>query len=830
MSLLEQAKRATARALPAAALPRLGTWTYGALLLAIVACLWFPATALPLGGPNVVISAALVLFAGLYAAASAAAGRGWVLSQPIFWLLGAVAAMLVCATVVTIATDTFSVPLVGQIAMGGSVLAATWVAVDSQHRARVVATVVVGATALSVLFGLAVIYIGDPLWRVWVVFANPEPRFANDVLLGRIAGISPRVVNLAFQLVVAAPLAVGLLLFNPLREAGKRRAYDLGYYALALILCVGIYFNTSRSAALAGGLGVSLVLGSAVFAPRPERGAVLRRTVLVALALFVGFSAVVYTHQAFAPEIMRPAEQEVPPECETSLGAVASEFKVDGAWDERCNSLVIGDRRARLYTFSVDSPRLVAIELSADVSPYLYLFRGTGGDRELGNQNNENHEGGVGENARLVDGLMLQGDYTVEATTKFPDELGRFTLTFTTQCGEDALGTIEEQTEGESRTSAWSAGCPRYERDPTRPARYFTFTLAEPLPISVYVQAEGLWPTMRLFSLAGDQEWPPVRAQRETTGDRSKVLRAGFDLPAGRYRLEVAPELANVVGNFGILVRVPEAYGQVTNDGDGEETSEQALAPGTAEDAPGTAEDAPGTAEDAPGTAEDAPGTAEDAPGTAEDAPGTAEDAPGTAEDAPGTATSNKDMSLFDAAPRPELPLFKPERLEGAPTTDRKRLVSLDSQAFDRVELVITALRYAREFPFGTGGKYEPRARHVDYDWGTRKVQAALAFSPHNQFLLCLVQYGVIGLALLLLFYGGAAGALVAHWRRRWRGRRCADLFLLIAVAGAVAGYVGNSFFHDHGPFTKDWFHCFLVGLLLAVGLRIRDDAHPDPK
>ena len=181
-------------------------------------------------------------------------------------------------------------------------------------------------------------------------------------------------------------------------------------------------------------------------------------------------------------------------------------------------------------------------------------------------------------------------------------------------------------------------------------------------------------------------------------------------------------------------------------------------------------------------------------------------------------------MSLFDAAPRPELPLFKPERLEGAPTTDRKRLVSLDSQAFDRVELVITALRYAREFPFGTGGKYEPRARHVDYDWGTRKVQAALAFSPHNQFLLCLVQYGVIGLALLLLFYGGAAGALVAHWRQRWRGRSCADLFLLIAVAGAVAGYIGNSFFHDHGPFTKDWFHCVLVGLLLAVGLRLRNE------
>ena len=210
------------------------------------------------------------------------------------------------------------------------------------------------------------------------------------------------------------------------------------------------------------------------------------------------------------------------------------------------------------------------------------------------------------------------------------------------------------------------------------------------------------------------------------------------------------------------------------------------------------------------------------------DAPGTAVDAPGTAVDAPGTAASNKDKSLFDAAPRPDLPLFKPERLEGAPTTDRKRLVSLDSQAYDRIELAITALRYAREFPFGTGGEYAPRARHVDLSWGTRKIQAALAFSPHNQFLLCLVQYGVIGLVLLLLFYGGTAGAVAMHWRRRWRGRRSADLFMLIAVAGAVAGYVGNSFFHDHGPFTKDWFHCVLVGLLLAVGLRTANQSTPD--
>ena len=786
----------------ATALPRLAAWTHGALLLAILACLWFPATPLPLGGPNVVASSVLVFLAGLHVLVSAGAGKGFVLSRTVWGLLAVVSAMLIWACGVTIVTDTFSVPLVGQIAMGGSVLAATWVAVDTARRARMVATMIVGATAISVLFGLAVIYIGDPLWRVWVVFANPEPRFANDVLLGRIAGISPRVVNLAFQLVVATPLAVGLLLYNPWRASARRRAYDTVHYMIALILSTGIYFNTSRSAALAGLCGVLLVLASAAFAPRRERPAVLRRTAVVVFALAAGCSAVVATHQAFAPEIVRPAEREVLPGCETPIGAIAGEREITGTWDSRCTSLVISTRIAHLYTFSVDSPRFVAIELASDVHPYLYLLRGTGGDRELGNQNNENHDGGVGTNARLVDGLMPPGDYTLEVTTKYPGQTGDYTLTISTTCGEESLGLVDDWPEGEGRMSGWSDACPPAEGDPERPARYFTFEMAKSWPIAVYVQAEGLLPTLRLRSIDDDQEWQPVTTRRETTGDRSKVLRAGFlDLPAGGYRMEIKPQLTNVVGNFGIFVRVPEAF----DEGD------------VADEQPDLVETSP------PKTQAQAPRVPAEQKGEPRDAPGSPRDAPGSPRDAPGSprATSNKDTSLFDVAPPAPLPLFKPDTLEGAPTTDRVRLVSLDAQAYDRVQLAITALRYAKEFPLGTGGNYKPQARHVDREWGSRKVQAALAFSPHNQFLLCLVQYGVPGLVLLLLLYGGSAGALLLAWRRAWSARRSASWFLSAAIAGALAGYVVNSFFHDHGPFTKDWFNCVLIGLALAVGLRV---------
>ena len=149
--------------------------------------------------------------------------------------------------------------------------------------------------------------------------------------------------------------------------------------------------------------------------------------------------------------------------------------------------------------------------------------------------------------------------------------------------------------------------------------------------------------------------------------------------------------------------------------------------------------------------------------------------------------------------------------------TDRSRLVVYDATAYDRIALAITALRYGLEFPFGTGGKYAPQVRHVNMDWGTRQIQAALAFSPHNQFLLCLVSYGVPGLALLIVLYGGICRSLGGAGRNYWRSKSNETLLLLAAPAAAIAGYSLNSLFLDQGPFTKDWYHFVLLGLMMAT-------------
>lgn len=787
------------------ALPRLGAIAHATLLLAILACLWLPATPLPLGGPNVVLGMALVLSAGLLALTSAASGQGLVVTRPVFWMLGVIGVMLVWACGVTVFTGTFSVPLVGQIAMGAAVLAATWVAVDTPRRALLAATALVVATVISVLFGLAVVYVGDPLWRVWVTFANPEPRFADDVLLGRIAGLSPRVVNLAFQMAVAGPLAVALLLYNPLRDPVKRRVYDVALYALALILCVGVYFNTTRSAALALVAGLALVLALTALAPRAARRALLRRAGILLVALIVGFAAVVAGHQMFGANPLRTLHRQVPAECETSLGNIVGDVEVAGAWDDGCESLVLGERAGRLYTFSVDAPKFVAIELAGDVHPYLYLMENVGRNRDLPHENSENHDGGAGTNARIVDSWMVPGDYTVEVTTMYPGETGDFTLTFTTKCQEESLGVVETAAAAKMRASGWSSACLDIS------VRRFSFSLAEPLPISVSVHASGLVPNMRLKSLADGVEFSPAVTRRETIGDRARVLRAGFsNLPAGNYQLEVRPMRQNAVGNFTVAVGVPASHAE----------SETQTAPDApVQTAPETTPDAPAEAK-TDATEETEPEAAREAepnqaPQAAPDAVAETEPDAETAPDA-----SAETANIMWEAPR-TVPLIKPEDLAARPQTDRTRLTRLDVQAFDRVYLALTALNYSREYPFGTGGVYAPEARHVDLSWGTRRVQAAFAFTPHNQFLLCLVQYGVPGLVLLLVLYGGVLWVFV-HVLRRRESAPVGELWgVFVGLSGALAGYVLNSMFHEHGPFTKDWFHCVLIGLFLAVALRL---------
>ena len=749
------------------------SWTYAAFLVAIVACLWFVSTDLPLGGPNVWAAALFVTLAGTGGflawrgngvrtlAAIPALLREFGMSPSVLALLGVALVMSAWVAAVTLVTETASVRIVGQVWMGASIFVATVFVVTSARRARWALEVIVIATSLSVLFGFAVLYYGDPLWRFWVQIANPTPRFAEDVLHGRIAGIAPRVVNLGYHLVVAMPLALALLLHNPLRSNSRRLVYDAAHFAMALLLALGVYFNTSRSVLLGAAGGTMVVAASVLLAPRGAKTVLLFRCVVFGVALTAAFVAILAAYHQRVGAVKRP-NATVHPSCQIALGDSQGVAETVGEWNEDCDSLMFANRHARFYTFSVTEPSLVAIDLtSKDARPYLFLHSGLGRNRQWLGHGTENHYGGVGENARLVDGLMTAGDYTVEATTMFPEASGKFALTITTTCAdEESLGVIGES---EIRTSAWSHACRRSASDPAYHARYFSFTLATSTSLMIEARGVGLNPVLHLVAAgeAGDGvEIKPANLRRAPAGDRGKVVRAGYaSLSDGDYRLEVTPEMAGAIGNFTLKVLV--------------------VAAGEPLEAPSIGSSRANAAER--------------------------------------TVPPELIAALAADIPISAVPFDEPTDLRDHKMTDRSRLVAYDATAYDRIALAITALRYGLEFPFGTGGKYAPQVRHVNMDWGTRQIQAALAFPPHNQFLFVLVSYGVPGLALLIALYGGICRSLGGAGRNYWRSKSSETLFLLAAPAAAIAGYSLNSLFLDQGPFTKDWYHFVLLGLMMAT-------------
>ncbi len=59
--------------------------------------------------------------------------------------------------------------------MAPGVMAAVCLTVTSVFRARLMAATIIVATCVSALFGLAVIYIGNPFWAIWLKIAAPWP-------------------------------------------------------------------------------------------------------------------------------------------------------------------------------------------------------------------------------------------------------------------------------------------------------------------------------------------------------------------------------------------------------------------------------------------------------------------------------------------------------------------------------------------------------------------------------------------------------------------------------------------------------------------------------
>ena len=137
--------------------------------------------------------------------------------------------------------------------------------------------------------------------------------------------------------------------------------------------------------------------------------------------------------------------------------------------------------------------------------------------------------------------------------------------------------------------------------------------------------------------------------------------------------------------------------------------------------------------------------------------------------------------------------------------------------ANSRFLMLRLAGRSAVSNPLGSG-RYAPSSEALGNILpGHPQALELLHGDPHNQFLLVLVDYGLPGLGLLIIFYLLVFRTLSRSVLQALKARDAGSLYLVAAVGGAMLAYVVNSLAHGQGPFTGDWGHFVLVGLAFAI-------------
>ena len=269
-----------------------------ALLVATVfGHIWFASAPLPLGGPNVWLGLATAATAAAWAIwraarlwqSRAAAGVREALSplRPAVAIGAVTLALWAWIGAVYLRTDTFDLQRFGQLTVGMGVLGAVLLTVDSVRRALWLLAAIAVATAISALFGLAILAFGDPFLSLWLhLAAVAETDLGTILISGRTAGVAVHTSTFSYQLAVALPLAFVALMYRPSHPPGTntkaRTGEHIALFLVTLLLAAALLANGSRSTMLS--CGVAVVGSALLVAPR---GGVMLRRLLVAVALLV---------------------------------------------------------------------------------------------------------------------------------------------------------------------------------------------------------------------------------------------------------------------------------------------------------------------------------------------------------------------------------------------------------------------------------------------------------------------------------------------------------------------------------------------------------------
>ncbi len=247
---------------------------------------------------------------------------------------------------------------------------------------------------------------------------------------------------------------------------------------------------------------------------------------------------------------------------------IISDVTTSGAWAAGCQSAVPDRGYARYYTFTLDQPSQVTIDLQSSVDTYLYLRRGTA---RTGEAEDEDDDVTPGSNTNSRISLFLDaGIYTIEATTYAQNLTGSFMLTVTglggtaTGPGPGTDPCVAELPAGPTVDGSWAAGCQSAETDRGY-ARYYTFTTTEARDVTITLSSTV---DPYLYLRSGDRTGS-VRAQNDDhgtlvddtpacgspagLGDRDSCITIA-GLSPGTYTIEATTYDEGVTGDFTLTI------------------------------------------------------------------------------------------------------------------------------------------------------------------------------------------------------------------------------------------------------------------------------------
>ena len=278
---------------------RLTGLIFALLLAAVFGQLWFASTPLPWGGPNVILAAAAVVLSLVYGALRAVALKPLSAGatalfrdlRPLLPTLAVSALLTLWAFIVHRFSNNLEGVRLAQMILGVGVLFAMYLAVERASRARVIVLVLIAATFVSSLFGLAVVWIGDPFLTLWLQFSSVREIDLETILTyGRTAGLAPHTASFSYQLAAAVPLAFAAILYYcPFPPGRRSRAYHIAMFLMLAVLTTTLLVNGTRAAMLGVLIAFALIAWPTLRLP-PLRRRLAYTVPLLALWLVAFFN------------------------------------------------------------------------------------------------------------------------------------------------------------------------------------------------------------------------------------------------------------------------------------------------------------------------------------------------------------------------------------------------------------------------------------------------------------------------------------------------------------------------------------------------------------